>query len=109
MVQLYLARNPADAYILKGILESAGIACEVQGDQLYHLLGELPLSQESVPSVWIYDNKHFKEAEKILEKYKKVESSKESEKTTWQCPTCDEALWDQFTTCWRCGTQREMK
>ena len=81
----------------------------MQGDQLYHLLGELPLSQETIPSVWINDDSKFSIAELIIDKYKKTEAENISEEITWTCPSCGEGLYEQFTSCWKCGTLREGK
>lgn len=107
MTQIYLARNPANAYILKGILESNGLACEVQGDQLYHLLGELPLSQETTPSVWIVDDTQYDRAMQIVEEYKTTELSEASDEPTWVCHVCGESGYEPFTECWKCGTPRK--
>ena len=107
MVQVYLARNPADAHMLKAVLKSNGIDCLVQGDQLFQLLGEIPLSQESVPSVWILDTSKFSDAEDIINEYKRVENSNVSEENIWTCPSCGEESYAQFSECWKCGISRD--
>ena len=49
MKPIFTAKHPAEAHLIRGVLESAGIPAEVRGDQLYGAFGELPV----LPTVWI--------------------------------------------------------
>ena len=51
MKPVYTARHPAEAHLIRGMLEAGGIRAEVRGDQLYGAFGELPV----LPSVWILE------------------------------------------------------
>ncbi|MFN2357477.1 MAG: putative signal transducing protein [Desulfotignum sp.] len=43
-------------------MESQGIKCEVKGEYLFGARGELPITPETAPSVWILDETKINEA-----------------------------------------------
>ena len=53
MQHVYTARDSLDANFLKGLLEQEGINSVVQGEPLQETWGSLPLTDESLPSVWV--------------------------------------------------------
>jgi hypothetical protein len=53
MKKIYTARSPFDAHLLKGALEGEQIEAIVQGDFLWGARGEVPITPETCPSVWI--------------------------------------------------------
>jgi hypothetical protein len=69
MKQVFVARNPAEAHLVKGLLESRGIRAEVQGEALFGTRGETPLTPDTLPSVWILDDHQAAEAAGIVEEY----------------------------------------
>lgn len=62
MLKVYSAQHPTEAHLIKGILESYNIKCEVKGESIFSIRGELPLTPETAPSIWIFDDSKFDEA-----------------------------------------------
>src|SRR5262249_36399119 len=62
MKKVFVARNPAEAHLVKGMLEAAGLKAEVRGEALWGTRGETPLDAETSPTVWVLDDKHVPEA-----------------------------------------------
>ncbi|UJX24985.1 DUF2007 domain-containing protein [Pseudoalteromonas sp. CF6-2] len=97
-VGIFRAENALQANIIKGLLESAGIQCELQGEMLQGALGEIPFEQTGV-EVLVYAIKE-RQAREILINYQQVKQSAPD----WVCPTCSELNGSTFEICWSCGT-----
>ena len=54
-MKIFSASNPTEAHIICGLLESENIACEVRGEGLFGLKGEIPFTEETDPYVWLYE------------------------------------------------------
>ncbi len=108
MIQVYSAEHPTEAHMVKGILEAQGIACIVQGETLFGSRGELPVTPETAPSVWIIEDDRYKEARLIVWQYEKSIRERSATKETWICLSCGEELEEQFTHCWKCGMPRHI-
>jgi hypothetical protein len=104
VLKIYSAKNPTEAHLLQGILESYGILCEVQGEFLYSDRGGLPITTETAPSVWIFDDSKSEEAITIVKEFENPHKSTNEE--TWVCESCGEDSEGQFTECWNCGKPR---
>jgi hypothetical protein len=65
MKRVYVAKTPVDAQFVKAFLESAGIASTVRGEHLFALRGGVPMTDETLPSVWIEDEDQER-AERLL-------------------------------------------
>ena len=109
MLKIYSAKDPTDAHFLKGILESYGISCEVRGEALFSIRGELPMTLETAPSVWIFDDSKFDEATTIILEFENSDSRNSPDEETWICESCGENSEGQFTECWNCGKSRSME
>ena len=59
MKKVYTARDIAELYYVKGLIESQGIACKVINENLYSLRGELPVTEETAPTLCILDESQF--------------------------------------------------
>ncbi|WP_136796714.1 MULTISPECIES: putative signal transducing protein [Desulfosediminicola] len=107
MKKVYTAANPAEAHIVRGILESHNIIAEVRGEALFSVRGELPMVGDTFPTVWILQDSDHQQAINVVTEY----DSKMKEEGTigeyWVCSSCGEQLEQQFTACWQCGTPRE--
>jgi hypothetical protein len=68
MKQVFVANNPAEAHLVKGMLESRGIHAEVRGEALWGTRGETPVTPETLPTVWVEDAK-VSEATRIVDEY----------------------------------------
>ena len=106
MKQVYIARNPADAHLLAGILEEYGISCDVRGEELWTALGALPVTPGTQPAVWIRDDNRYEEAEKLVWQYQNKTLTANTVDGPWKCPKCGEELEAQYTECWQCGSSR---
>jgi Putative prokaryotic signal transducing protein len=69
MKKVYVAQNPAEAHLVKGMLESNGIRAEVQGEALWGTRGETPVTPETLPEVWVLDDDEEEEAVRLVEEY----------------------------------------
>ena len=106
MVQVYSAENPTEAHYLKGLLESQGIQCDVRGESLFGARGELPITTETAPSLWIFDNSKLMEARAVIKDYENLKKKDTSDQPTWKCISCGEESEIQFTECWNCLKSR---
>jgi hypothetical protein len=101
--QLHAARHAVEAHLIRGFLDSQGIAAEVRGDHLTSGWGELPVD---VCSVWVLDDSQFEEANALLVDFLKGTLAHRLGGARWTCERCGEQLEGQFTACWSCGTPR---
>lgn len=99
---VYTAKHPAEAHVLRGVLESAGIRAAVRGDQLYGAYGELPV----LPTLWINDAARAGEAQHLIAEFLNGTPARRHQHEQWRCPRCGEHLEGQFTDCWNCGAAR---
>jgi hypothetical protein len=100
------ANSPADEgtlQLLKAALEDADIACMVRNESLSVANGDIP-SGECVPELWILEDKDLTKAQGIVDEWKR---SGGAPNAPWTCPNCKETSEGQFTSCWKCGTERE--
>jgi hypothetical protein len=66
MKRVYVATTPIDAQFVKAFLESAGIEASVRGEHLFALRGSVPMTDETLPSVWIEDEDDLEQAQRLL-------------------------------------------
>jgi hypothetical protein len=102
---LFHARNAAEdaeMQLLKGCLEEAGVGCFVRNENLAIARGEIPFS-ECDPELWILDDADLAKAGEVLASWRR---SRETSAGPWVCPSCNEVLEGQFTSCWQCGEER---
>lgn len=103
MKQLHIARHAPEAHLVKGYLESHGIAAVVRGEYLTSGWGDLPMD---VCSVWVSDDRQYERAHALLVAFLHGDPARELRSRNWRCPKCGEQLEGQFTACWKCGTHR---
>ena len=101
MKRVYTARHPIDAHLLRGLLEAEGIPAEVRGDVLFGARGEIPMTEDTLPSVWVLDERAAARALSIVQTHQ--EGAAAAAGPAWQCPACGEELEPQFSACWRCS------
>ena len=105
MKKVYTARNPADAHLLKGLLEGENIETEVRGEFLYGVRGEVPITPDTCPSVWVMDDADYDRAMELVSAFREGEITNPIEGDPWRC-SCGEENEKQFTECWSCGKAR---
>ncbi|ORT49478.1 hypothetical protein ST37_13855 [Vibrio sp. qd031] len=101
-MKLYSAANPTEAHLLSELLRSQRIQVEVRGDALFSLKGELPLTDDSDPYVWLLDLTQQHQAEKIVQEF--VSQANDTSGPNWRCEHCGEENEPQFGACWQCST-----
>lgn len=103
MKQIHVARHAPEAHLVRGFLESNGIAAIVRGEFLTSGWGELPID---VCGVWIAEDAEYERASALLRSFLGGDAAREHRGRQWQCPRCGELLEGQFTDCWSCGAPR---
>jgi hypothetical protein len=98
--QIHAARHAVEAHLIRGYLDSHGIAAEVRGEYLTSGWGELPVD---VCSVWIVDDEQYEAANALVTALLDTTRPHASQAERWSCRACGEELEAQFTACWACG------
>ncbi len=106
MRRVYRARDPADAHLAAGALEQEGIDAEVRGEHLWSVRGEVPLTPETCPSVWVADDQDAARAEALLAALRREDPAGVGDGEPWTCAACGEVGEPGFGACWRCGAAR---
>ena len=88
---------------LKILLEKEQIACLIRNEHLSTAAGEIPL-QECLPELWVLNDLDYPRAFELVEAWR---SSPVETPSQWLCLDCGETIEGQFTSCWKCGRQRE--
>ena len=57
LVEVFLAENLPEAYMVKAQLEAAGIVCFIDNENLQGALGEIPLGMATAPRVLVREKK----------------------------------------------------
>ena len=108
MKRVYIATNPANANLLKGVLEGMDIQTIVQGEFLWGTRGEIPVTPETSPSVWVIDDTDYDRAMEIINNFQAEEKNSNLKVIEWKCNKCGESNEGQFSECWQCGTSRPL-
>ena len=108
MKRVYIAANPADAHLVKGILEGENIEAVVQGEYLFNIRGEVPVTPETSPSVWVVNESDYERALEVLSALRVGERPLHQDGAEWRCGQCGEMNGPQFTQCWQCGKDRPL-
>ena len=103
MQRIFVARNVTEAHIVSGMLNASGIAAEVRGHYLAGGYGELPISSDTMPSVWLKDATQVANARTLIAEYERPGAGKGP---PWRCEQCAEIHAGQFTACWKCWRER---
>jgi len=101
--QVYVAADPLDAHLVTGFLESHGIEAIVRGETLFAVRGEVPMTTETLPAVWVVHEDAVAHARELIDEYKRSREPDSDNASPWKCPTCGEQHEPQFTNCWQCG------
>jgi len=105
--KIYTAKNPADAHLLKGLLEGENIEADVRGEFLYGVRGEVPITPDTCPSVWVMDDADYDRAMELVSTFGEGEPPNRVEGESWRCG-CGEENEGQFTECGRWGKAGSM-
>ncbi|WP_114765337.1 putative signal transducing protein [Vibrio rhodolitus] len=101
-MKIFSAANPPQAHIVCELLRANGIACEVRGEGIFGLQGEVPFGEASEPHVWLFDIEQAGVAKQLVAQFEQPHSE-----PSWQCIECGEVNEGQFAMCWQCGSAAE--
>ncbi len=107
MKKVYEAMDPADAHLLRGLLESADIEATVRGEYLWGVRGDVPVPPAASPTVWILNDADYERAMELVSAYCPEDHSWKFADEAWACEKCGESNGEQFTECWNCGASRK--
>jgi len=94
----------ADNEMLKGLLENSGIPCMIRNENLSMAMGEIPPAECS-PEIWVINDDDYPRAKEIIESWKNADTGTVE---PWVCLQCGEKIEGQFTSCWKCGADRQI-
>ena len=106
MRKVFVGQTPFHAHFVRGLLETAGIDAEVRNELLYGARGELPVTEDMLPSVWVDEGADLPAAIELVRRYESGEGPRVAPGSSWTCPSCGECLEGQFTSCWQCGESK---
>lgn len=105
---VFIAENPGQAHVVRIFLQGNGIDATVQGEDLYYVRGEVPMTGSALPSVWVLKDEDIGPAQELVEKFLKSgleskEDADEKKAALWKCEKCGEMIEAQFNECWKCA------
>lgn len=103
MKRVHNARHMTEAHLVRGLLESHGIAAVVRGDFLTGGWGELPVDG---CAVWVTDDDRYADADQLVQNFLTGAFARIHGGKAWHCAHCGVAIEGQFTACWQCGAER---
>ena len=89
------------AQLLRGALETEGIAAFVQGEHLTAIHGEIPAGASAEYRVCIVDDDQLPRAGYLAKQW--LGESAPAFWAPWVCDACGERIEAQFESCWKCG------
>ena len=105
MKRIYSARDEIDAQLVKGFLDAQGIESVVQANGLQQILGSIPVTADTLPSIWVRDE-DVERATDAIAGFKADAVPAQPVADPWTCPTCGEQIEPQFSECWNCGASK---
>lgn len=100
-MKVFSASNPTEAHILCGLLKQQCILAEVRGDGIFGLKGEIPLTEDTDPYVWLLQPNKIETVQAIILEYQQ----QQERMVDWTCSDCGEVNEGQFGLCWNCSNQ----
>lgn len=92
---IYVAADPVEAEIVRNLLATERIGCEVLGSLLWSARGEL--AADAYPRVVLHDPRDETRARELIAEYRASAAA-----APWVC-ACGEAVPGNFAVCWSCG------
>ena len=105
MIKVFEAQHLSEAHLVCGLLQAKGIAAETQGNDLFATLGVGSGVPGVLPTVWISDPSDSEKALALVSQFIKGNAT-QATGASWQCTQCQEIHEPQFSSCWKCGTQK---
>ena len=108
LVRLYSSGNPVDVYLLREELIAEGIPAVVIGESLGAARGDLPMTGDTLPGVWV-GKRQIERAMEIATRYdqqRRERLAAEQDLPPWTCEECGEEVEGAFEVCWNCQRER---
>lgn len=108
LVKLYVSENVLDVHLLKDMLADEGIPSTIMGTLLQSARGELPMTADTLPSLWVgeHDAERALQVTAEFDRIRKQGPGLVAQAKAWTCPQCGEKIEGQFSSCWNCGAER---
>ncbi|MDQ3169264.1 MAG: DUF2007 domain-containing protein [Acidobacteriota bacterium] len=105
MIEVYRAAHPAQAHLLRGLLEAEGIEAVVIGEFSFNVRGEAPMTTDTLPRVCVVNIEDAGRARALAVEFDRGTPAV-ADAVTWICSQCGETIEGQFGECWKCGASR---
>jgi hypothetical protein len=102
---IHQTSSRAVAQLLRGALESQGVAAFVQGEDLTPLQGEIPVGASAQYRVCLVDPEQLPRAVHLARQW--LDETGAAAAEPWICAACGERHEPQFGRCWKCGAEAE--
>lgn len=106
-MKIFVGNNPPETHIVQQQLMAEGIECEVRGEGVFGLRGEVPFDESSLPYVWLFNKEQEMMARAVIQDWQK--QAEKSGNMPWVCSACHETNEAQFGVCWNCQTPQTVK
>jgi hypothetical protein len=97
MTCAYVAADPVEAEIIRGLLAADRIQSYVIGDLLWGGRGEI--GADPYPRVMLHDARDLARARELIDEYARARHQPQA---AWTCD-CGESVPGNFAACWSCG------
>ena len=72
--QVYVTRNLPDVYLVRDYLQSHGIDVEIRNENLFGAQGEVPVTSDTLPSLWA-DEEHELTARELIQIHRNTDGA----------------------------------
>ena len=79
MRAVFTAQSPAEAHLVAGVLEEAGIQCVVEGEMLFGVRADIGMTPASLPRVCVRDEDAGRAAELVAPHVRRIEEAARAE------------------------------
>ena len=106
-VEVYRARNIAQAHLLKGLLENEGIPAQVENDLLQGAVGDIPMGWATAPRILVEVHNALR-ARTIVEEFDATQAASQGdEEDVSRCLACGKPMAEDEDRCPACGWSYE--
>jgi len=99
MKKIFTSPDSEELELLRNMLENARIICELRNGDVSRTFPGPAFYEE----IWVSDEEEPKAAELVAAWQRPAAGGSGS---AWTCPSCGERIEAQFSSCWKCGTER---
>jgi len=102
MKEVRSSPNPSTVALWQSLLQEAGIQYFVKNDSTQNIL----VGPSFWAELWVVEDDDYTEAESLLREAREDAPATGNE---WKCAVCGETVPGNFTSCWKCQTERHAK